>query len=319
MSALRKFFRFLTPLLLLSVFFGLLTAPQDCAAAVRDGLTLCAENLVPSLYPFFVLSSLTVSTGWGDALGSGFGRFVCPLFGIPPAGLSAWALGLVGGYPVGARTIAELYRTSRISRKDAERMLGFCCNAGPGFLLGICGAGIFQSLPVGLCLYGIHVAAAWTVGLLLRPGAGKPVCSGERTAAKQSLLLCFPSAIRASLDGILQVCALVVFFSVPMRLLRTLPILPPPFRTAGVPAALLNGLLEATGGVLLLPADASGFCACAFLLGWGGLSVHMQTLAALDGCSLSLRFYWFGKTMQAVFSLLFSVFLAPFLFPCAIP
>lgn len=236
------------------------------------------------------------------------------LFGLSGTGAAALALGLCGGYPVGARTAAELVENGALSRDEGERLLAFCNNAGPGFLLGVCGAGVFSSSRAGAALYLIHVAAALCAGLLICR-ALPPVPHGtypHKSAKAQHLSTAFPAAVQNALTGCLNVSAFVVFFTVLARLL--LHFLPQAFASS-LPCALLLGFLELTSGVLSLSCSRAGFLSCAALLGWGGLSVHCQTLSVLAATPLSARYYLKGKVLQALLSLLLALPALPFLFP----
>gem|GEM_PF-37727 len=148
--------------LLFPVFFGaaLLFFPDVSAAAAREGVTLCLQTVLPSLFPFFVLSSLLVQSDVPRLLSRAMAGVMYPLFGVSGAGASALILGLLGGYPVGARTVAELYGRGEIAREEAEQLLAFCNNSGPGFFLGVCGTAVFGSARAGAYLYLIHVGAA---------------------------------------------------------------------------------------------------------------------------------------------------------------
>ena len=291
----------LFPLLALALA-GLLLSPNTSAQACRDALSLCAQTVIPSLFPFFVLSSLLVSGGGGDAFSALLGGVMRPLFGLGGAGASALTLGLLGGYPVGARTVAELYGAGTLEKKEAERLLGFCNNAGSGFILGICGGTVLHSSRAGLYLYLVHTASALLTGILLcrdlpRRGAGYRKTTQNADVAPFASL--FSAAVRGALTGILNVCAFVVLFLVLLRLLAAM--LPAAVSTSAL-YPLLLGFLELTNGVTALPSTRVGFVCCAVLLAWGGLSVHAQTLSVLDGTSLSTRFYWQGKMMQAALS-----------------
>ena len=197
---------------------------------------------------------------------------------------------------------------------EGERLLAFCNNAGPGFLLGVCGAGVFSSSRAGAALYLIHVAAALCAGLLTCR-ALPPVPHGtypHKSAKAQHLSTAFPAAVQNALTGCLNVSAFVVFFTVLARLL--LHFLPEAFASS-LPCALLLGFLELTSGVLALPCSRAGFLACAALLGWGGMSVHCQTLSVLAATPLSARYYLKGKVLQALLSLLLALPALPVLFP----
>ena len=106
----------------------------------------------------------------------------------------------------------------------------------------------------------------------------------------------FPAAVQNALTGCLNVSAFVVFFTVLARLL--LHFLPEAFASS-LPCALLLGFLELTSGVLSLPCSRAGFLSCAALLGWGGLSVHCQTLSVLAATPLSARYYLKGKVLAS--------------------
>ena len=298
----------------LCCFSVLLLLPDVSAQAARDALALCAQTVIPSLFPFFVLSSLLIACGASELLSALLSPLMRPLFALSGAGAAALALGLCGGYPVGARTAAELVEGGALAKEEGERLLAFCNNAGPGFLLGICGAGIFSSSRAGAALYLIHIAAALLSGMLLcRALPPLPRSHAPRRALKrQHFSAVFPAAVQNALTGCLNVSAFVVFFTVLARLL--LHFLPQSF-TASLPCALALGALELTSGVLSLPCSRAGFLACAALLGWGGVSVHCQTLSVLSASPLTARYYFAGKILQAVLSPLLALPALPVLFP----
>ena len=246
---------------LLLCLLALLLFPQDAAQSARDALALCAQTVIPSLFPFFVLSSLLIACGASALLSALLAPLMRPLFGLSGAGAAALALGLCGGYPVGARTAAELVESGALSREEGERLLIFCNNAGPGFLLGICGGAVFASPRAGAALYLIHVASALFTGILLTrrlPPLSAPFSAGAAPHRTASLSAALPAAVQGALAGILNVCAFVVFFTVCTRLL--LRALPESFAFS-LPCALLIGFFELTSGVTALPPTRAGFCA----------------------------------------------------------
>lgn len=295
----------MTTVLLLLCGAGLVLRTGACVRAAQEAVALCLETVIPSLFPFMVLSSLLIRCGQAAALGRRMSGLMRPLFGLSGAGAGALALGLVGGYPTGARAAAELVRRGELSAQEGERLLAFCNNAGPGFLLGVCGAAVFDSGRAGAWLYLIHAAGAVLTGLLLRgrgageirpPGAGSPL----------PLHAALPGAVRGACASMAAVCGFVVLFSTAAA----------PLKAAGasVPRALLLGALELTGGVTALPPTRVGFVACAAMLGWGGLSVHAQTLAMLEGSGLGTRRYFCGKALHALLSAALAVPVAARLF-----
>lgn len=309
---------------LAAVALALITLPEEAMDAAREGLRLCGELVLPSLFPFFILSSLMVELGLASALGRAAGRVMTPLFGVRGAGASALVLGLIGGYPVGARTALALYQSGQCSREEAERLLCFCNNSGPAFILGVAGAGVFRSTAVGLLLYGVHVAAALVVGVLFRifcpPGTAEKGASPSAAVGAVGVAEAFTSAVKGALTSALNICAFVVCFNVLLRLLTETGVLTLLARGIGaLPGPLgleeswavrmLTGLLELSTGIAAL-AGQGGLTGrvvlASFLLGWAGLSVHCQTAALLEGSGLRTAGCWIGKLLHGLLSALLS-------------
>lgn len=284
--------RILPTLGLLGVMALLLLCSADAAQAVRDALALCVQSVIPALFPFFVVSSLFIDLGCAAVLGRSLAPVMHRLFGVSGAGGTSFLLGIIGGYPVGGRTAGELYRSGQCEREECERLLAFCNNAGPSFILGIAGLGCFGSVRVGAWLYLIHVGAAVMVGLLFRSTSrqmGRP----EKTETPRwaDALI---EAVRGGAMSMVNICAFVVFFLVILRLFS---------RFTGIQHGAILGIVEMTNGILRLANDRRGFIWAAGLLGWGGLSVHCQTAAVLSGSGLSLKRYFIGKALQAAISM----------------
>ena len=146
----RQLIRFaLSGALLLAFCIGLLRWPEAAAAAAKSGLLLCGDLIIPSLFPFFILSTLTVSLGFSSLLGRLLEPMMQPLFHQSGAGASALVLGFIGGYPVGAKTVCTLYQEQLCSREQAQCLLAFCNNSGPAFIVGAAGIAVFQSAKIG--------------------------------------------------------------------------------------------------------------------------------------------------------------------------
>ncbi len=263
----------------------LLLHPETASAAMEEGLLLCFRTVIPSLFPFFVVTSLLTQLGFAALLQSVFSPLMEPLFKLRGACALPLLTGLLGGYPTGAKTVADLHREGIIFREEAELLLGFCCNCGPGFLMGFVGAGVLGGAALGARLYVIHAASAFLTGIILcRIGPGKrPVLLPCRLpAAPLHLPRIFTGAVTGSLTSMLNICAYVVIF-------RTAAALLP------LPGAWL-GTLEMVSGLAAISSGRQAFISAAAITAWSGFSVHCQTMAVTE--DLSLKWYWPGKLIQ---------------------
>ena len=272
----------------------------DAAEAVRDALQMCAATVIPALFPFFVASSLFVGIGAAQLCGQALRPVLGRALGCSGAAVSAFVLGALGGYPSGARAVGELTASGYLRREEARRALAYCSNCGPAFVLGVCGSR-FHAPQAPWCLLAIHLLAAVATAQFFR---GKTRGDALPDAPSPSLARAAVQSVTGGTAAMLSVCAFVVTFQVGLRLL---------FGNAPIPASAA-GFFELTGGMLRLTDDRAGFITAAALIGWGGVCVHCQTAAVLNGTGLSLRYYLPGKALQAALSALMALAVSPWLF-----
>ena len=156
-----------------------LLSPQQAAEAVRQSMQLCAGSVVPSLFPFLVLSAMMMSSNPSAAPSPV--SVLADCLGCSSTGARVFLLSLLGGYPVGPRLIGQLVRRGDLSLPEAEHLLLFCNNAGPAFVLGFVGLGLLGSLRAGVLLYLVHALCALLIALLFRPRQSFPVPVQSRT------------------------------------------------------------------------------------------------------------------------------------------
>ena len=305
--------KFIPYLGIVFVIVLILVYPESAVFYASSSLSLCAKIIVPSLFPFFVLSSLLNRMGLPAALGKLIAPLGERLFGVSGAGCTALAVGLTGGYPMGAAYIADLRRDEVITTEEAEQLLAFCNNSGSAFLIGAVGCGVFHSVRIGFLLWGVHAFAAVVTGILLRKRAVFIPHSEFRipnSANDESFAKLLTASIRQSVPAILNVCGFVICFTVVLSLLDAYGALSV---AAGFIAqhtgaelslvrSLLCGFVELGSGVgemrTLLPTPAV-LSMAAFVLGWGGVSVHFQTFALFSGTDIQGRLHLTGHLLSA--------------------
>lgn len=104
--------------------------------AAKSGLKLWANNVVPSLLPFFIATNLLSHTNVIKYVSKACNKFMRPIFNVPGECAYAFILGLISGYPVGAKIVTDLKDNNLCTTEEAERMLCFTNNSGPLFIIG---------------------------------------------------------------------------------------------------------------------------------------------------------------------------------------
>jgi sporulation integral membrane protein YlbJ len=294
-------FRYVKISMLSASFLLLIMNLEQAAEGIRVGIDMCLQSVIPSLFPFLILTKYISSQLYGMRIPllSKLSR----LCGIPDTMGSALIVGLVGGYPGGAQLVTDAWERKLIAKKTAERMLGFCNNAGPAFIFGVC-ATMFTTAKVGWYILLIQVFSSIMCGAILPDGSNEIVGKDERRAT--SFVECFEMAIAAM--G--RICGWIFCFRVVISYLEAYcPIGNPILRT------IVSGILELTNGCFCLyeiPAEPLRFILVSGMLSFGGLCVWLQTASMTK--SLSLKWFYVGKSMQCLLSVLLAVILAPHVF-----
>jgi sporulation integral membrane protein YlbJ len=277
---------------------GLILFPADSSSAAQAGLRMGAGVIMPSLFPFFVISSVLINTGGADRLGDALSPVLGRLFSISRAGASAFVIGLLGGYPSGAKAVAGMYEGGSCTKDEAERLLGFANNSGPAFILGACG-GVFGSASDGLLLLVSHILAAVAVGIIFRRGGPVARFAKKRPEEYDDLPTAFVKAVKSSVMSIIEICGFVIFFEVMMAILENAGLLPD-----GVLGTFLRGGIELTSGVLRLGGcePTVALPMASFFIGWGGLCVHCQAMSFTLPLGLRPGRYFLGKLLHGLIS-----------------
>ncbi len=274
----------------------LLAFPQAASQGAIQALELCVHQLIPALFPFFVVSSLLVRLpAWSKAAG-----FLCPLtrsIGIAsPQAPLILILSWLGGYGVSAQSIRDGIRQGSLTPEEGARLLVLGCTSSPGFTIGSVGALMLGSPFLGRLLFVAGLGANLATCLLLRLFLGK--AKSSTTILKPSSdALDVSSAITTGVTSCLSVCGSVIFFRVLWQLAQEL------FSLSPTGQAILGSLLEVTSGCSLMAALPwpEGCCAALSLLGG---SVFLQ-IAGLAQGSCSVRLLLLTRPVHLLFSLTF--------------
>ena len=159
---MRKLFLACTYALCAAAGICLFLEPEICTAGIYHALTLCAKTLIPTLFPFMVVSGFFLRSGMSAVCGAHLSRLTARVFRLPGESAGILLLSMIGGFPVGIKMTAQLFSDKRITQKQAARMCLFCINAGPAFVISAVGAGFYKSTKIGVLLYGALCLSALT-------------------------------------------------------------------------------------------------------------------------------------------------------------
>lgn len=314
---------------------AMLADPAAALAAARAALAGWWNNVLPALLPFFIISDILTGCGLIRAFGVWLTPLMQPLFRLPGAAAVALLLGFFAGAPTGGAVTASLRAQGLVTRNQGERMLAFCNNTSPLYLL-ITASSLLGDPTVGLLLAAVQYPINLAFGLALRFFATRDASKSPTPASLPALWLAgwqelaatptpplgllLKSAACRALSTIGMIGAFMLIFNLLIMALTHFGVnrliitaLYPIASLLGLPTnslfALSDGLFEMTLGLQSLSQSNLALydkvLAAAAILGWAGLSIHVQIAGVCSHTDLTLRYYLPGRALHTL--------LAPFI------
>jgi len=309
-------------------------------SAAKSGLVLWANSIVPSLFPFFIATELLSHTNFAYYLGKVLNKLMKPIFNVRGEGSFAFIMGIISGYPIGAKIAANFRENNICSKEECERLLSFTNNSGPLFIIGTVGISMFGNSTIGFLLLITHLLASITVGIIFRfwkhnvqhtPKFNNSYINSNDNITLSNLGGIIGNSISSSINTILLIGGFVVLFSVIISILKTSQLLnllsnciTPLSSLLDIPTefsnGIISGILELTNGLNVIcnipyKKLSLNIIVASFLLGLGGFSILLQVWSTIAKTDLSIKPYILGKLLHACFSAFYTfMFLQNFTF-----
>ena len=275
---------------------------RTALSGATKGLELCINTLIPSLFPFIVLSILLTGALAGQTLT--LLRPIAFACKAPRGTESLLAVSVLGGYPVGAQNISLMHSRGQLTAKQASRMLAYCNNAGPAFIFGVLGT-VFSDIKIAVLLWLVHISSAFIVGAVL-PGGTTQI--RVNTLQKNIRMT---DALVQSVKVMSLICSWVLLMRMVLAFLDVWFL----WRFPRILQVMIAGFLELSNGCIRLAEieiEGLRFIIASGFLSLGGICVTLQTASVIDGISMEL--YFPGKILQCCISIILCCVLQ-FIFP----
>lgn len=260
----------------------LVVFPKEVSEGISIGLENSVKILVPSLFPFMVLSSFMIRSNAYEYIGKVFFP-LARIFRLPESAVSAVLLSFIGGFPVGARCVRLLYENGRINRNEAERMMYFCVCSGPAFLITAVGAMMIGNVMCGVILYVSQIGSGVILGII--SGFFRKDDNKKKTASSSEnetdLINAFIDSSADGAGAIIGLTGLVAIFSAAVNVVSSV----------GCDSRIMMIFLEVTAACKDITGTGGGLWLVSLAAGYGGMCVHFQIFNLLKDIRISkIRF-----------------------------
>ena len=308
-------------ILITSAFLIFLTAmliinPAKYINSCYNGLVIWVSCVLPSLFPFFVITKLLTELKSLDKFFGKFEKVNKLLFNAPRCSGYIFGMSIISGYPVGAKLISDFYENEVISSRQANKLTTFCSTSGPLFIIGTVGAIMLGDIRLGYILYASHILSAILNGILFR----KAYASNDENKMDKSKPTDYSTMLSRvmtnSIMSVMVVGGFVAMFYMIIDILADTNIILPlqkllelifsPLGLKQVANSLSFGIIEVTRGCKELASLSIPLITkttiCSGVITFGGMSIHAQSLSFLTKAKVSTKFYFAQKITQTIFA-----------------
>ncbi len=298
------------PLLLLTIilFFSF---PSDIIASVTFSISIWKDNLIPSLFPFFMVSELLINYGFIELMGESLKGFMTKVFHLPGEASFVLIGSLISGFPSSSKYINELLINNQINEKQASYLLKFNHFSNPLFVIGTVGTLLLNNKEIGILILIVHILTNFIIAFIYRPK--KENLIDEKSSFKKGISKMYKkianstsfsevlsTSIFKTFKTLLLLLGIITTFLIVNALLIRI------FNLSSYSSGIISGLIEMSGGVknialldLDMPIKAS---IITFFISFGGFSVHMQVMSILADTNIKYFPYFIARIIHGIIS-----------------
>ena len=303
-----KIFNLIIIIISLFVLVELFIKKSIIYSSILYALNIWVNTLIPSLFPFFIISDILINYNITLYIPRLFKNFLKKMFNITDNMLTILLLSMISGFPSNARNTRTLYDNGAISLEEANHILIFSHFANPMFILTTIAIFFLKNQKLGIIVFISHYISNILLGLFFRKiGNYDENKSNITNKYKNNFGNIFVLAIKKSIDSILMICGILVIF------LMLANIFVNSFNLGEYSMAIIKGIFEITIGVeAISKLGISNIHKCVItscFLAFGGISVHVQVMSQISDTKISYLCFFVGRIYQMIISGIITYFL----------
>lgn len=283
----------------------ILIFPNESISAAKSGLLLWFNVIIPTLFPFILISYIIINSSLIDIISKYFSPVISFLFGLSGYAGYAFIMGSISGYPMGGKIIADLLEQKKISLEEAQYMLTFCNNPSPMFVIGFIATGLLESpylaLPMLLAIHLGNIITALLFKKIYKVHKNKKCIYDSPKTTKSFSFNYFDDCLSYTSEILVKIGGYIIFFSLPISLFLKIP-------CENLPYYFSLSTLELSNGAHLLSSINisiyAKFSLLSSLTAFGSFSVVGQTASIVRGNSLCMKKYITSKIINAAITLI---------------
>lgn len=297
--------------ILLSIVYFMITSSNKVIESVLFSISIWKDNLFPTLFPFFIVSSLLMNYGFVDIIGKFLSYPMKKFFKLPGCCGFVLASSLFSGFPSGAKYTIDLVNNNLISTKQAEKLLTFTHYSNPLFILGMIGNLLLNNQKIAYLILISHILSGLITGIFFCRSLSidnkvnnnfdnKKITINKNNKSFGQIL---STVIFDSLNTMFLLLGVVTIFLILTTFINSIITLPDYLKV------ILSGVLEMTQGVKLastinLPLIIK-ITLITGIISFGGLSVHTQVISIISNSKIKYKPFLLARILHSILAMVF--------------
>lgn len=284
---------------LLFLYTLMLLQPNKSIQLANSGLLLWFNHMIPALFPTMVWTDFMIRSGKSHKASLVLQPVLGKILSTSLQGTFTVIMGFLGGFPIGAKCVSQMYITKQITKDEASYLLSFCNNLGPIYTL--CFIVPFLQYKykgfILFCMYGIP----FLYGIIMRYTIYRKeifVSCNTESNDINNLLSCLDFSLEKSLYNIAMLGGYIIIFQLPFLFISNDSVR----KYVGCFIEINNGLSFISDNLFSLLHCCIVLAACSFT----GMCCFSQTVHILKNTDLSVMKYLKHKIIQAILVFLVS-------------
>ncbi len=297
----KKYFNLLIIISIFLFLFEIFEHSNLVTTTIYKSTSLWFYNLVPTIFPIYIVIDLLINYNAIDYLSNFFGKFMTRFFKMKKETAFVFLLSLISGFPSSSKYIKSLLEKNIINELEANKLLAFTHFSNPLFIIESIGSSFLKNPKIGFIILGSHYLTNFLIGFFNRNSyinlGSKSTLDNKK---KTSFINCLKNSIYNTLNILFLLYGIITFFMIITTLIKTNLNLSPFVN------ALISGILEITEGIyftinlnISLKLKAT---LITFFLSFGGFCIHMQVFSILDNKKINYLNYFLMRLFHAFIS-----------------
>lgn len=293
----KNLINFLINFILLFIFIYIFIYSSNIKESILFAFDIWTNNLIPSMFPFLLISNLLINYGFLDVLSFILGPFIEKIYRLPRVCAYPIVASIFTGFPTGSKYTKDLLDNNKISVYEANRLIMFTSFSNPLFIVSSVGETLLNNKKVGFFIFFSHLISGLLIGIIYKSKDKIKDNDIAITYKRKPFINVLTNSISDIFKILINMLGIIIFFLIIITILNT-------FFKNNLFTIIIKGLIEVTTGItyissyginLRLKASIIGL-----LLSFNGLSVHLQTKSIIMGTKIKYKNFFIARIIHSI-------------------